>query len=77
MHIVEVRRGGDDLVIPMNQMRNWLDSKRIEPAAFRLSLIPGGTVFLVEFRAVGEAVGFARAFWGKVITERDGHPLVA
>ena len=77
MHIVEVRRGGDDLAAPMNQMRDWLDGKRIEPADFHLSLTPGGTVFWVEFRVVGESVAFARAFGGKVIIEPDGHPLAA
>ena len=77
MHVVEVRHGGDNLVAPMNQMRNWLDAKHIEPVVFRLSLIPGGTVFRMEFRSVGEAVAFARAFGGKVITEAGGHPLAA
>jgi len=56
---------------------DWSDGKRIEPADFHLSLIPGGTVFWVEFRVVGESVAFARAFGGKVIIEPDGHPLAA
>ena len=37
MHIVEVRRGCDDLAAPMKQMRDWPDGKRIEPADFHLS----------------------------------------
>ena len=49
MYIVEVRRGGDDVAGPMNQMRTWLDAKRIEPVVFQLSIIPGG-------RETGEAL---------------------
>jgi hypothetical protein len=37
MHIVEVHRGCDDLAAPVNQMRDWPDGKRIEPADFHLS----------------------------------------
>jgi hypothetical protein len=77
MYIVEVRRGGDDLASPMNQMRTWLDAKRIEPVVFQLSIIPGGTVFRVEFRSAGEATAFARALAGRVFVEPGTHPLAA
>jgi len=49
MHVVEVRRDGDALSGPMAEMREWLDDKHIELTLFRLSLIPGGTVFQLEF----------------------------
>jgi len=77
MYIVEVRRGGDDLASPMNQMRTWLDAKRIEPVVFQLSIIPGGTVFRVEFRSASEATAFARALSGRVSVEPGTHPLAA
>jgi hypothetical protein len=77
MHIVEVRRDGDGLAAPMAQMRTWLDGRGIQPTVFRMSLIPGGTIFRLEFRAANEAGAFARALGGRVITERSGHPLAA
>ena len=77
MYIVEVRRGGDDLASPMNQMRTWLDAKRIEPVVFKLSIIPGGSVFRVEFRSASEATAFARALAGRVFVEPGNHPLAA
>jgi hypothetical protein len=53
----------------MAQMREWLDDKRIEPTLFGLSLIPGGTVFRLEFRGLDEAAAFARAFEGNIADE--------
>jgi hypothetical protein len=76
MYTVEVFRGGAGLAAPMHQMRTWLDGKGIEPVIFRLSLIPGGTVFRVEFRSVSEAEAFARALAGKVVEPGD-HSLAA
>jgi hypothetical protein len=73
MYTVEVFRGGDGLAAPLHQMRTWLDGMHIEPVVFRLSIIPGGTIFRVEFRLVSEAEAFARVFAGEVIAdERTG-----
>jgi hypothetical protein len=69
MHVVEVRRDGDALSGPMAEMREWLDDKHIELTLFRLSLIPGGTVFQFEFRLFTEAAVFAHAFSGHIIGE--------
>jgi hypothetical protein len=77
MYIVEVFRGGAGLAAPMNQMRTWLDGKGIEPVIFRLSLIPGGTIFRVEFRLASAAEAFASALAGKVLVESDVRPLAA
>ena len=77
MYIVEVFRGGAGLAAPMNQMRTWLDGKGIKPVIFRLSLIPGGTIFRVEFRLAREAEAFASALAGKVLVEPDVRPLAA
>jgi len=73
MYIVEFRQNGDDLAEPMAQLRTWLDHQRIQPSVFRLSLITECTVFRLEFKALGEAEAFARAFGGQVIGgERSG-----
>jgi len=77
MYIVEIRREGDNLAGPIEQMRTWLDANRIEPVVFRLSLIPGGTIFRVEFRSAREAAAFARAVVGRVIVEPGDHPIAA
>ena len=69
MHVVEVRRDGDALSGPMAEMREWLDDKHIELTLFRLSLIPGGTVFQLEFRLFTEAAVYAHAFSGHIIGE--------
>src|SRR5438270_11144887 len=58
MHVVEVRRDGDALCGPMAEMREWLDDKHIEPTLFRLSLIPGSTVFQLDFRSFDRSGGF-------------------
>jgi hypothetical protein len=65
--VVEVQRDGEDLAVPMEKMRTWLDNQRIQPTAFRLSLLPGATIFRVEFRAASDAEAFARAFAGQVV----------
>jgi hypothetical protein len=77
MYTVEVFRGGGRLAAPLHQMRTWLDGKGIQPVIFRLSLIPGGTIFRVEFRLAREAEAFASALVGKVLVEPDVRPLAA
>ena len=73
MYIVEFRHHGDGLAEPMAKIRAWLDHQRIQPSVFRLSLVPGGTVCRLEFRATSEAEAFARALGGQVIAdERPG-----
>jgi hypothetical protein len=73
MYIVEVRLGGDGLAQPMADIRTWLDHQRIQPSVFRISLMPGGTIFHLEFKAASDAEVFAQAFGGQVIgDERSG-----
>ena len=71
MFIVEFFNQGDGLAGPMEQMRTWLDNEHVQPSVFRLSPIPGGTVFRMEFNAIREAEAFARAFSAQVIRERE------
>ena len=77
MYTVEVFRGGGRLAAPLHQMRTWLDGKGIEPVIFRLFLIPGGSVFRVEFRLASEAEAFASALAGKVLVEPSDRSLAA
>ena len=57
----------------MANIRTWLDHRHIQPSVFRLSLIPGRTIFRLEFKAASEAEAFAGAFTGQVIGgERPG-----
>jgi hypothetical protein len=55
----------------MAEIRAWLDHEHIQPSIFRLSLMPDGTIFRVEFNAMREAEAFARAFGGQVIRGRE------
>ena len=57
----------------MADIRTWLDHRHIQPSVFRLSLIPGRTIFRLEFESASEAEAFAGAFSGQVIGgERPG-----
>jgi len=76
MYIVEIRRHGDGLAEPMEEIRTWLDRKRIQPSLFRLSLVSGATIIRVEFNAARDAEAFAHAFAGQVIGG-DGTGAVA
>ena len=77
MYTVEVWHEGDALAKPMDQMRIWLDHKHIQPSVFRLSLLPGGTVFRLEFNILGEAEAVARAFAGQVIEDERACAVAA
>ena len=67
MHVVEVRREGDDLATLMSRMRNWFDVHDIEPKFFGFD----ARVFRLEFVAAREAVFVARAFDGWVGGDRE------
>jgi hypothetical protein len=77
MYAVEFFHEGDGLAEPMEQIRTWLDHEHVQPSVFRLSLMPGGTVFRVEFNAMGETEAFARAFGGEVIRDERAAGNVA
>ena len=77
MYIVEIWHEGDALAEPMTQIRTWLDHEHIQPSVFRLSLLPGGTVFRLEFNIVCEAEAVARAFAGQVIEDERAGAVAA
>jgi hypothetical protein len=67
MHVVEIRRNGEDLAGPMGRMRDWLDIHESEPKFFGFD----ARFFRVAFATAREAVAFARAFDGWVGGERE------
>ena len=67
LHSTEIRVGDSDLVIQMSRMREWLDSRRFEPAIFRYEHIDGVVIIHVDFSAQEEAAAFAREFRGKTV----------
>jgi hypothetical protein len=52
MHIVEIRRNGDGIAVEMNQMRDWLNARRIMPVLFQFD----GAVLRLAFNSGGEAL---------------------
>jgi hypothetical protein len=46
----------------MNEIRSWLDSKKIEPASFKPIVAGGGILFEIGFRSHHEAELFQQNF---------------
>ena len=67
LHSTEIRVGDGDLVVQMSRMREWLDSRRFEPAVFRYQHIDSSVVIQVDFAAEEEAAAFACQFRGKLV----------
>ena len=59
--------GDGDLVLQMSRMREWLDSRRFEPAVFRYQHVDSSVVIQVDFAAEEQATAFAREFRGKLV----------
>jgi acyl-CoA thioesterase len=72
-YIVEVCASDHGLVDSMAEMRTWLDHRRIEPNGFRHRRQDARMIFHVDFNSEPDAIGFARAFGGRVV----GGPAVA
>jgi hypothetical protein len=69
MYIAEVYRDGDSLGVTLDHMKNWLDLHGYEPKVIRASLATGAVVFRVVFEVESEALAFAGAFSGQVLSE--------
>jgi hypothetical protein len=67
LHSTEIRVGDGDFVIQMSRMREWLDSRRFEPAVFRYQHVDSSVVIQVDFAAEEQATAFAREFRGKLV----------
>lgn len=66
-YIVEISVSDRGLVASMAEMRTWLDHRRIEPNGFRHRRENFCIMFHVDFNSEPDAVGFARAFGGRVV----------
>jgi len=66
LYVVEIRRGREELSTLMARTREWLDSQRFEPDAFRCTTDQEGLTCRLEFKVESEATAFAAAFGGEV-----------
>jgi hypothetical protein len=66
LHTTEIRAGDGDLVAHMTRMREWLDSRRFEPAVFRYDHVDSSVIIRVDFAEEQEAVAFAHEFGGRL-----------
>jgi hypothetical protein len=49
-------------------VREWLDTNRVQPSGFRYNFEDTGLVFRVDFAIEAQAVAFAHAFGGELLT---------
>jgi hypothetical protein len=66
LYVVEIRRGPDQLSALMARVREWLDSQRFEPDAFRCTTDEATVTCRLEFKFESEAQACANAFGGEV-----------
>ena len=66
-YLVEVCVSGRELVDSMAEMRTWLDHRRIEPHGFRHCRDSARIMLHVDFNSEPDAIGFARAFGGRMV----------
>ena len=66
LYVVEIRRGREELSTLMARTREWLDSQRFEPDAFRCTTDQERLTCRLEFKVESEATAFAEAFGGDV-----------
>ena len=65
MFPVEIRVSHEaSLMRTMQEMREWLDHRHYEPAAFRSETSEDGFTVNIQFRGQEEALSFARQFSG-------------
>ena len=67
LHSTEIRVGDGDLAAQMTRMREWLDSRHLEPAVFRYDHVDSSVIIRVDFSVAEEAAAFAREFQGKLL----------
>ena len=74
LYVVEIRRGHDELSTIMAGIREWLDTQRFEPDAFRCSTDETTITCRLEFKFESEAIACAGAFDGVVRSLGDKPP---
>jgi hypothetical protein len=76
-YFVEVCVSDRGLVESMANMRTWLDHQRIEPLGFRHCRDGARMTFQIDFNNEPDAIGFARAFGGRVVGGGSADPVAA
>ena len=64
---VEARCDAENLVNVMARMREWLDTRRIEPDIFRHTVEGPSVTIHLQFKVESEAFAFAQAFSGQLM----------
>jgi hypothetical protein len=77
LYFTEVPVADDDLTEPMTRMRTWLDHQGFEPSGFRLTRTGLQRKVRVSFRKEAEAIAFASAFNGALLTRPTADALVS
>jgi hypothetical protein len=65
-YIVEVALATEDLADELNKMRVWLDHMKFQAIGFRQ--IPGGDTWRIDFEGEQQAIAFAQAFSGQILS---------
>ena len=71
LYVVEIRGERKDLSTIMARVREWLDSRRCEPDAFRCITDEESVTCRLEFKIESEAIACAGAFGGEVRSMGD------
>lgn len=77
LYLTEVAVADDDLTEPMTRMPTWLDHEGFEPSGFRLSRLGLQRKARVSFRSEAEAIAFASAFNGSLLTRAAADALMS
>lgn len=67
MATVEIRLSPADVSRRLDEMRRWLDARRLRPVKFTSTGSSNETVLLVEFGSVEDAEEFAKRFSGALV----------
>ena len=66
LHVIEIRRGREELSILMARVGEWLDKERFERDAYRCTTDKTSLTCRMEFELESEAAACAEAFGGEV-----------
>jgi hypothetical protein len=67
MYIVEILRGGEDLLYEMDEMNHWMMDQHVRAPKIQFYWVAEVLVFRVTFNTVSGATAFARAFDGRLL----------
>ena len=71
LYVAELRGEREELSTIMGRIREWLDSQRFEPDAFRCTTDDVTVKYRLEFKFEPEAIACAKQFGGEVSSLGD------